>query len=243
MGENMLHDYVVPVIVVLISIRILFFIMLMLCASISTQVLMIYENREIRRLTHSLAKNTAYRNYLFPVKIFMEGILLYAALIVGRMKSQKIRLCIYRLVFRLKIDKKVVIYNNLQVRRGHKIIIGKGTVVGDQCILDGRNGLEIGSNVNISTGVWIWTEQHDPQSPTFGTNGKKVKIADRAWISSRVTILPGITIGEGAVVAANAVVTKDIEPFSIYGGIPAKKIAERNKELNYEFNGEYLPFF
>jgi acetyltransferase-like isoleucine patch superfamily enzyme len=221
----------------------LYFLMLLICAYISTQIFSIYENRNNRSLNYSLTNKKYYRSYLFSVKVFMEGVLLYTALIVGRMNSQKIRLCIYKWVFRIKIDKKVVIYNNLQVRRGYKIKIGKGTIVGDQCILDGRNGLEIGSNVNISTGVWIWTLQHNPQSSEFGYKGEPVKIGDRVWISSRVTILPGITIGEGAVIAANAVVTKDVEPFSIYGGIPAKIIAERNKELKYEFSGDFVPFF
>lgn len=61
------------------------------------------------------------------------------------------------------------------------------------------------------------------------------------WIASRVTILPGVTIGEGAVVAAGAIVTKDVEPYSIVAGVPAKRIGERNKNLEYTLN--HMPFF
>jgi acetyltransferase-like isoleucine patch superfamily enzyme len=55
--------------------------------------------------------------------------------------------------------------------------------------------------------------------------------------------LPGVTIGEGAVVAAGAVVTKDADPYGIYGGVPAKKIGERSKDLVYELDGKPLPFY
>ncbi|UWX80272.1 acyltransferase [Arthrobacter jinronghuae] len=81
----------------------------------------------------------------------------------------------------------------------------------------------------------LWTLQHDYNSPTFATSGGPIVIRDRAWISFRATILPGVVIGEGAVVAANSVVTKDVEPFTVVGGIPAKKIGERNPSVSYEW--------
>jgi acetyltransferase-like isoleucine patch superfamily enzyme len=101
--------------------------------------------------------------------------------------------------------------------------------------LDGRNGITIGKNVNFSSEVALWTLQHDYNSPTFATSGGPIVIGDRAWISFRATILPGVTIGEGAVVAANSVVTKDVPPFTVVGGIPAKKIGERTTDLSYDW--------
>lgn len=65
----------------------------------------------------------------------------------------------------------------------------------------------------------------------------------RVWISSRVTVLPKTKIYEGAVVAAGAVVTKNCEAYTIYGGIPAKKIGERSKKLFYEFTGRHEVFW
>lgn len=111
--------------------------------------------------------------------------------------------------------------------------------------LDGRNGIFIGKNVNLSTGVWIWTEQHDINDPHFYSNetGGAVIVQDRVWISSRVTVLPKTKIYEGAVVAAGAVVTKNCEAYTIYGGIPAKKIGERSKKLFYEFTGRHEVFW
>jgi maltose O-acetyltransferase len=111
--------------------------------------------------------------------------------------------------------------------------IGNNTIIGNDAMLDAREGIEIGDNVQLSMGVWIWTKEHDLQDPMFAGKGGPVRIEDYAWISCRVTILPGVTIGKGAVVAAGAVVTKNVEPYTIVGGIPAKKIGERTKNLKY----------
>jgi len=105
--------------------------------------------------------------------------------------------------------------------------------------LDARRGLVIGNYVNFSSEVMIWTLQHDHNSPTFADKGGKVVIGDRAWISCRAIILPGVTIGEGAVVAAGAVVTKDVAPYTIVGGIPAKEIGKRNRDLTYELGSRF----
>jgi maltose O-acetyltransferase len=80
----------------------------------------------------------------------------------------------------------------------------------------------------------LWTNQHDPQDPDWGVKGGPIVIKDYVWVSSRASVLPGITIGEGAVVAAHAVVTKDVEPYTIVGGVPAKKIGERRRDLRYK---------
>jgi maltose O-acetyltransferase len=68
-----------------------------------------------------------------------------------------------------------------------------------------------------------------------------VIIGDHVWIAYRAVILPGVTIGEGAVVAAGAVVTRDVEPFPIVAGVPAKKIGERNRNLDYQLH--FSPLF
>ena len=96
----------------------------------------------------------------------------------------------------------------------------------------------------MSTGVWIWSMQHDHTSISFGLDSKgTVRIGDRVWLGPRTIVLPGCNIGEGAVVAAGVVVTKDVPPFAIVGGIPAKIIGERQRGINYDLTrGEYSPF-
>ena len=145
----------------------------------------------------------------------------------------------------MKIDENVVIYGGFRIRAPWNISIGKGTVVGDGVQLDGRNGLVIGENVNISSEVYIYTEQHDINDEYFESrdSGGCVKIGDRVWLSSRTTILPNVNVGEGAVLASGALAAKDLEAYSVYAGLPAKKIGVRNKNLKYKFDGSYIPFY
>jgi acetyltransferase-like isoleucine patch superfamily enzyme len=131
------------------------------------------------------------------------------------------------------MGRESVIYNGCELRDPHQIAIGDFTSIGDRCILDGRGGLRIGNSVNFSTGVWVWTMQHKVNDPVFGCESSPVVIEDYAWISCRTVVLPGVHVGKGAVVAAGAVVTKDVEPYTIVGGVPAKKIGERSRDLDY----------
>lgn len=82
---------------------------------------------------------------------------------------------------------------------------------------------------------------HDVQDPDFKYNGEQIIIDDYVWIGVNATILKGVHIREGAVVSAGAVVTKDVEPYTIVGGIPAKVIGKRIKDLRYQpLEGEYF---
>jgi acetyltransferase-like isoleucine patch superfamily enzyme len=107
------------------------------------------------------------------------------------------------------------------------ITIGTDTIIGDHCFLDGRAPLTIGNHVNIASQVLIYNDEHDINSPDFGNSFGKVEIEDYVFIGPRAIILPGVHIGRGAVIAAGAVVTKSVPEFEIWGGIPAKKIADR----------------
>jgi maltose O-acetyltransferase len=122
------------------------------------------------------------------------------------------------------------------LRDPHRITIGEGTSIGDHCILDGRGGLTIGNSVNFSTGAWVWTMEHELNAADFRGSAARVVIEDYAWVSCRTVVLPGVTIGRGAVVAAGAVVTKSVQPYAIVGGVPAKKIGERSRDLDYRLS-------
>jgi acetyltransferase-like isoleucine patch superfamily enzyme len=114
------------------------------------------------------------------------------------------------------------------------ISIGKDTKIGFRSFLDGRAPLLIGDHVDIASEVMIYNSEHDLNDGEFKATEEKVIIGDYVFIGPRAIILPGVNIGKGAVVAAGAVVTKDVEDFAIVGGVPAKTIGERqNKELNY----------
>jgi acetyltransferase-like isoleucine patch superfamily enzyme len=109
------------------------------------------------------------------------------------------------------------------------IAIGRWCVINQRCSLDGRGGLVIGDYVDLSPGVWVLTDGHDAHDPRFPEVLAPVTIADHAWIGTRALILPGVTIGEGAVVAAGAVVTRDVDPYTIVAGVPARPIGTRDQ--------------
>ena len=147
-----------------------------------------------------------------------------------------------------RLGKYVVIHFRTEMRAPEKLTIGKGTIIGDNAILDARRGLTIGENVNLSSNVSIYTLQHDHRNPDFACPADNevkfsVEIDDRAWLGSNVIVLPGVHIGEGAVCCAGCVVTKDVEPYTVVAGIPAKKVGERPRNLRYEFKGKSCRFY
>ena len=110
---------------------------------------------------------------------------------------------------------------------GRKVVIGKGTVINYGCLLYTTGGIIIGEQVSISAGVWLVTGTHDINHPQFIDNYKPIVIGNYAWIGVRATILGGVTIGEGAVIMAGAMVTRDVPPYAVVGGIPAKVVGNR----------------
>jgi acetyltransferase-like isoleucine patch superfamily enzyme len=113
------------------------------------------------------------------------------------------------------------------------ITIGDWSTIGDTAFLDGRSGLDIGDCVNLGSHVSIYTRQHDPDDPDFAEVGAPVTVGNYAWLASHCIVLPGVTIGEGAVVAAGAVVSRDVAPYTMVGGVPARYIKDRNRDLRY----------
>lgn len=127
------------------------------------------------------------------------------------------------------------------ILNGRRIYIGERSVVNFGCLLDGRKfDIRIGSDVSIGPRATILSLGHDPQSPTFSDRGAPVEISDHVWIGYGAVVLPGIKIGKGAVVGAGAVVTRDVDAYSIVAGNPAKVIGSRTSDLNYSLN--FRPF-
>ncbi len=122
------------------------------------------------------------------------------------------------------------------------ILFGNNNSINQKVLFDGRGGkIVIGNNVDIGYETNIWTLEHDPNSDAHVTVAGDVIIEDYVWIASRVTILPGIKIEKGAVVASGSVVTKNISAMSIVAGVPAKVIGHRKSTLNY--NPAHRAFF
>lgn len=123
-----------------------------------------------------------------------------------------------------------------------KIHLSNRVVINGGCLLDARGGdIRIGDDTDIGLQSNLWTLGHDPHSPTHATKGGPITIEDHVWIATRVTILPGVTIGRGAVVAAGSIVSKDVAPLSMVAGVPAREIGTRDNPLTYKLN--YHPRF
>ena len=175
--------------------------------------------------------------FIFDYKLLHGGWTRYMLYQVARVPSHHLRRFIYKCLG-LEMGKRNVFHFGTEIRGIANIKMGSFNIIGDNALLDGRQGLVFGNYVNISSNVSIYTLQHDHRDPKFGTIGGKVVIGDRVWLSSNVIVLPGVTIGEGAVCCAGCVVTKDVEPYAVVVGIPAKKVNERPRNLMYEFDGK-----
>lgn len=211
-----------------------------------------YKNRKVSLIYENEASNVPVSEVVVKIgklrclRSVVSGFIRYIDFQVGMIPSHHIRDFIYRNIFCVDLQKKAVIYFGAEIRSHPNLHIGEGSIIGDRAILDARSGIYIGRNVNFSSNVKIWTYQHDHSSPNFDITKEKtgsVKIGDRVWIGPDVTILHSVDIGEGAVVAAGSVVTKNIPPYSIVAGIPAKVIGGRNPNLLYEFSGNYIKFY
>ena len=128
-------------------------------------------------------------------------------------------------------DNKSKFENGIYISDAKKLYVGKCARINENVFLQGE--ISIGDYVLVAPNVAIYTQNHihkDVDTPIVlqGTEGsKKVVIKDNAWLGRNVVVLPGITVGEGAIVGAGSVVTKDVEPYTIVGGAPAKLIRSR----------------
>ena len=113
------------------------------------------------------------------------------------------------------------------------LYIGEHSNVGWFSLLDARGGIKIGNNVTVASYSKLITGSHDIDSPNFEAKFLPIIIDDYVWICTGATICQNVHIGEGAVVAAGAVVVEDVPPYTVVGGVPAKKIKDRKKGMIY----------
>ena len=158
---------------------------------------------------------------------------LYVLTITGYVPSHRFRRAIYRRAG-VTLPRSSALHWRTRFFHPEGLTIGEHTTIGNDGFFDARDGITIGSSVNIAAEVRIYTREHDIDAPDFAETGGPVVIEDYAYIGTRATILPGTRIGEGAVVASGAVVTKDVPPYMLVGGVPAKIIRERSRDLRYK---------
>lgn len=184
------------------------------------------------------------KNLFSKIKSFLYCYYQLNMLFFGNIPSYSLRYLFYKHICNMQIGKNTKIRMNVEILCPWNVKIGDNCFIGKNCILDGRFGITIEDNVNMSDYSAIWTMQHDTDDPDFGCEGQcgNVVIGKRVWLCFRSIIMPKVKIGEGAVIAAAAVATKDCDEFGVYAGIPAKKIKERNRNINYNLDISSMHF-
>ena len=198
-----------------------------------------------KKYSHLFVLRLLSAPYVLWERFCKEGWQRYMLYHVSMLPSCHLRKWIY-ISLGANLGHNVIFHFKTEIREPNRLNVGNGSIIGDNALLDARCGLTIGENVNLSSNVCIYTQQHDHRDPFFrciDNYDKSVHIGDRVWIGSNVIVLPGVTIGEGAVCCAGCVVTKDVEPYSVIAGVPAKKVNERPHKLYYQFDGVTCRFY
>jgi len=175
------------------------------------------------------------RQVAVPVVGFLRSWVLNV--VISNMPFAAVRNSYYRWVCGIHIGEGTEIWSGVRFSGGamNRIRIGAHCSIPHYAFFVAGDTISIGDDVVFGHGVELYTSDHDPDDPAFSRRDAPIQIQNRVWIGSRVIILKGVTIGEGAVVAAGSVVTRDVEPLTIVGGNPARVIRARGtREFTYQ---------
>jgi acetyltransferase-like isoleucine patch superfamily enzyme len=190
---------------------------------------------DLWRSSQGLWWRRGLRAYAFDLFLVTSNFLL-------SLPGHRFRELVLRRVVGFDIGDHVAVQRRLRVSGRGGVTIGDRCAINRDVTLDGRGGITIGSDVNISAEVTVIAGDHDPNSPTFESRERPVVISDRVWLSTRAFVLGGTCVGEGALVAAGAVVHGVVPPWSIVAGNPAKVIGHRSPEAQATLGPCYRRF-
>jgi len=171
------------------------------------------------------------RNFLR--RLYFDSLFYITNRVVAHIPFHSVRLLFYRYCLGFKIGKGSHIFMEAWFDTKRNFCMGRNSNINQKCRLDNRGIITIGNNVSVSAEACILTADHDLQKSDFSSRYRPVNIEDYVFVGTRATILPGVTLGKGSAVAAGAVVTKNVESFTIVAGVPAKPISTRKSDLSY----------
>lgn len=138
----------------------------------------------------------------------------------------KWRICLLR-CFGAKIGAGCVVKSNCEIWQPWKLEMGDYVALSERVICYTVDRIKIGSQTTVSREAFLCCAGHDVGSPIMELTYAPITIGSNCWIASRAIVMPGVMVGDGAVVAAGAVVTKNVKPWTVVGGNPAKLIKDR----------------
>ncbi|MCF0199098.1 MAG: putative colanic acid biosynthesis acetyltransferase [Bacteroidaceae bacterium] len=139
---------------------------------------------------------------------------------------RKYRVWLTRL-FGSKIDYSCSLMPSCKIEYPWNVTMGALSSLGEDSWVYAMAPISVGEKSCIGKDVYLLTGSHDIESPRFTLVTKHISIGSAVWLSTGVRVLPGVSIGDGCVAGASAVLTKDVEPWTVVGGNPAKFIKKR----------------
>ena len=130
-------------------------------------------------------------------------------------------------LFGAKVGKNCAIRNTARIWAPWNLEMGDWVAISEECDIYNVDKIVIGERSTISRGAFLCCAGHDIESPIMELTYSPITIGHDTWITARAIVLPGVIIGDGAVVGAGSVVTKDVEPWTVVAGNPAKFIKKR----------------
>lgn len=130
-------------------------------------------------------------------------------------------------LFGARVGSQANVYSSTSIRLPWQLEIGEGSTLGERVLVYNLGLVRIGSLVTVSQGAHLCAGTHDHRDPAMLLQRPPITIGDDAWICADAFVGPGVSVGEGAVVGARAVVVKDVEPWTIVAGNPARPVGPR----------------
>lgn len=130
-------------------------------------------------------------------------------------------------LFGAKVGRGTIVLSSCRIWQPWKLEIGKYSNLGEHVDCYSVDKIVLGDQVVVSNGAFLCGASHDIQSSTMELKSRPIFLRNCSWVAARAIVLPGVTIGEGAVVGAGSVVAKDVLPWTIVAGNPAREIKKR----------------
>jgi putative colanic acid biosynthesis acetyltransferase WcaF len=129
--------------------------------------------------------------------------------------------------FGAKLGKNCFIYGRARIWAPWKLTCGDLATIGDEAIIYNPEDVTLGSHAIVSQQAYLCGATHDYEDPAFPLIAFPIAVGPYAWICARATVQPGVSVGEGAVLGLGSVATRDLEPWTVYAGVPARKVKSR----------------